>query len=369
MPPTLSGLIQSFSRLHIAVIGEAILDSYLMGNADRLCAEAPVPVVTLNDRQDVPGGAANTAVNLRSLGAQVSFLSVVGADLEGSLLFRALERQGISTDALITQSSRCTLVKHRIMAGSQMLMRFDQGNTDAIGSDIENLLIDRLSHLFARCDAILISDYSYGILTPQVIAAIAQLQARSPQLIVVDSKRLANYRSVGVTVVKPNYKEAIQLLGIQNIHDASGDQFFDQGTRIDQILLHQKQLLDRTGARIAAVTLDTDGALMLQHHAAPLQVPARSKTCASATGAGDTFISALTLALAAGASVSAAGELASSAAAVVVAKAGTATCSIEELQARLAMTETQFETRRGKEPLRPNTTPERNGNESSREVA
>lgn len=365
MHPNLLGLIQSFSQLHIGVIGEAMLDSYLLGSADRLCAEAPVPVVALSDRQDIPGGAANTAVNLARLGAEVSFLSVVGADHEAELLRHTLAQHGISTNGLLAQVSRRTLVKHRVMAASQMLLRFDQGSTEEISAESEQRLIQQVREGFDQWDAIAISDYAYGILTPQIIDAIAQLQAQTPKLIVVDSKRLTSYRSVGATVVKPNYKEAIQLLGLQNIEPAS-----DQGvaTRVEQILHHQEQLLERTGAEIAAVTLDRDGALLLQRHASPQYIPAKSKTCACTTGAGDTFISALTLALAAKTSVATAGEVASSAAAIVVEKTGTATCSASELQMQVTTeTQPQREIWRGKEPLRPNLMTERN--ESTQEVA
>ncbi len=132
MQANLPSLINTFTDRHIAVIGEAILDSYLTGSAQRLCAEAPVPVVTLNDRRDIPGGAANTALNLRSLGAQVSLLSVIGNDDEGNLLRQALARAGVKTEAVLVQPARRTLVKQRVIAASQMLVRVDQGSTDSI---------------------------------------------------------------------------------------------------------------------------------------------------------------------------------------------------------------------------------------------
>lgn len=330
MHTNLSSLINAFADRHIVVIGEAMLDSYLLGEATRLCQEAPVAVVALRDRQDIPGGAANVAVNLRSLGAQVSLLSVIGDDVEGKLLQQALARCGIETGALLRQPLRRTLVKSRVMAASQMLVRIDQGSTEAIAPNIEQQLIQRLTDLFLQCDAIVLSDYSYGILTPRVIAVIAHLQAQTPRLMVVDSKRLASYRSIGVTVVKPNYEEALRLLATQTTT------LDDTNTRLEQIAQHRDQLLDLTGAKVAVVTLDADGAMILQRERAPYHIPAKAIICANPTGAGDTFISALTLTLTVGASITTASELAATAAAVVVAKNGTATCSTTELQTALA---------------------------------
>lgn len=327
MTTTLLNLIHTFVDRHIVVIGEAMLDSYLMGQANRLCQEAPVPVVTLSDRRDVPGGAANVAVNLHALGARVSLLSVVGEDEDGDRLRQVLEHHGMETDGIFVQSKRQTLVKQRIMAGSQMVVRLDQGDTAAIAPEMEQHLIEQLHELMPTCDAIVLSDYGYGLLTPSVMAAIAALQTNDPKLLVVDSKRLTSYRSLGVTVVKPNYEEACRLLA-----DHSTALAMDGDNRPALIAQHRDHLLNLTGASMVIVTLDAEGAVILQRQQAPQRVQAKPTVCRQATGAGDTFISALTLALASHASVPIAAELAVTAAAVVIAKEGTETCSLEELQ-------------------------------------
>ena len=121
-------LLDAVAGLKVLVIGEAMLDCYLEGFSDRLCQEAPVPVVTVTDRKQVPGGAANTAVNVHTLGGIVTFLSVIGDDWEGAMLRRSLEEQGVSTKYILAQSGRSTLAKQRVMAASQLLVRFDQGN-------------------------------------------------------------------------------------------------------------------------------------------------------------------------------------------------------------------------------------------------
>jgi D-beta-D-heptose 7-phosphate kinase/D-beta-D-heptose 1-phosphate adenosyltransferase len=330
---TLSRLIDAFTELNVVVIGDAMLDSYPEGSTNRLCQEAPVPVVSLSNRKNIPGGAGNTAVNVRSLGGQVTFLSVIGDDVEGTLLRQALEERGVSTSYILTQPLRQTLAKHRVIASGQMLVRFDQGSTNPIDSETEQALINRLTQLYPHCNAVLISDYSYGILTPAVIQAIAQLQSRTPRLLVADSKNLAAYRHVGITAVKPNYHEAIRLLGIR---DPMLDIASVNNTRADRITLYGEEILDITGAQIAAVTLDTEGAVIFERDSLPYRTYAQPTAHSRATGAGDTFVSALTLALAAGATTSTAAEIASAAAAVIVAKEGTTACSIEELQAHIS---------------------------------
>jgi D-beta-D-heptose 7-phosphate kinase/D-beta-D-heptose 1-phosphate adenosyltransferase len=321
-------LIHSFAGFNVVVIGEAMLDSYLTGSSDRLCREAPVPVVTVSDRQDIPGGAANTAVNIRSLGGQPQFLSVVGDDPEWLLLQQALEDRGVSTAHILVHPTRRTLAKHRLIASSQMLVRFDQGNTDQLDSETEQLLIDCLHQLFPTSDAVIVSDYGYGILTPRVIKTLMELQSALPHVLVVDSRDLTAYRQVGVTAVKPNYAEVIQLLNVQKLESSNG--------RSEQIISQQERLLDMTGAQIVAVTLDTEGALFFQPNNLPYRTYAQPKPHSRAAGAGDTFVSTLTLALTAKATIPAAAELASAAAAIVVAKEGTSACSANELQGHLS---------------------------------
>src|SRR5688572_18403836 len=178
-----------------------MLDSYLEGTTERLCQEAPVPVVSVRERRDVPGGAANAAVNARSLGAEVTLLAAIGDDPEGRILATSLADQGIEL-LLAPCRRRRTLSKTRVLASSQVLVRFDRGDGAALQGDVETTLIDRLRAAYSRCDAVIVSDYGYGVLTPAVIETLAQLQAEAPRVLVGDSKRLSAYRHVGMTAVK-----------------------------------------------------------------------------------------------------------------------------------------------------------------------
>ncbi|MFM8322497.1 MAG: D-glycero-beta-D-manno-heptose 1-phosphate adenylyltransferase [Chloroflexota bacterium] len=318
-------VIERFSCARVLVIGEAMLDLYLDGVTDRLCREAPVPVVRLTGRRHAPGGAANTAANVAALGGQAHLISVAGGDPEGRLLLDGLQQVGVDTQGVLVHPDRPTLAKQRVMAAGQMLVRYDQGATDPLDPSSEAALIAHLQALYPACDALIISDYGYGILTPAVVAALAALQAAEPRLILADSKRLARYAGLGLTAVKPNYAEAVRLLGLERLEDPL--------QRAEQVLQHGPRILDLAGAQVAAVTMDHDGAWIFERGAQPYRTYARPAPHSRAAGAGDTFVAAFALALASGVYSANAAELASAAASVVVSQDGTAACSSGELRA------------------------------------
>lgn len=326
--PSPLALVDRFVDLSVVVLGEAMLDSYLVGQARRLSREAPVPIVDVSDRRDAPGASANTAASVAALGARVSLLSVIGDDAEAGLLRSALADRGVSGQCLRAQPTRRTITKHRIVADGQILVRYDQGDTDAVPPDAEAEVVDHLRSLVPESDALVISDYGYGLLTPGVIAAVAELQARAPRVLVVDAKDLLRYRDVGITAVKPNYGEAVRLAALPEL---SGTR-----PRLHQVAELGPRLLEMVGAHMAAVTLDVDGALVFERGRPTYRVFARPARHADATGAGDTFAAALALALAAGASAATAAELGAAAAAVVVRRGGTTTCTAAELKAAIA---------------------------------
>jgi D-beta-D-heptose 7-phosphate kinase/D-beta-D-heptose 1-phosphate adenosyltransferase len=325
---TLARHVDAFAGLDVLVLGEAMLDTYLDGTTDRLCREAPVPIVALRGRRDAPGGGANTAVNAAALGARVHYLSVVGDDAEGELLRGALASQGVDPSHLLVESGRRTQSKTRVVAASQLLVRYDGGCTGAIAAATERALLRRLADLYPRCDAVIVSDYGYGILTPAVIAALGRLQRRTPRVLVADSKALAAYRDVGLTAVKPNYDEARVLL--------AGCPGGPYPSRPEEMIGCGPYILERTGAKLAAITLDTDGAVVLERDRPAYRTYATPRPHSRAAGAGDTFLATFALALAAGADAPAAADLASAACAVVVAHEGTTACTRAELRDAIA---------------------------------
>ncbi len=316
-------LVARFVDLRVLVIGDAILDSYLDGTAARLCREAPVPIVDVAARRDAPGGAANTAANARALGASVTLLSVTGDDGEAALLRDTLEALGVATATVRPVPGRRTLAKTRVLASGHMMLRFDHGDGAKVDGGTERRLVSVLEDEFPRADAVIVSDYGYGLVTPGVVEALTRLQAASPRILLVDARDLLRYRGLAITAVKPNFEEAIGLIGPRALAPAR-----DRG---EALAPHAGRLLDMIGSQIAAVTLDTDGALVVERARAAYRTYAKPARNARAAGAGDTFAAAFALALAAGAHTPAAAEIASSAAAIVVAQDGTSVCRPGEL--------------------------------------
>ncbi|HEX2235834.1 MAG TPA: D-glycero-beta-D-manno-heptose 1-phosphate adenylyltransferase [Actinomycetota bacterium] len=324
MSLALTSFTGGFSARRVLVAGDAMLDTYLRGTSTRLCQEAPVPIVAVQERVDVPGGAANTAVNAAALGARAALVAVVGADPEGDAVRRTLKERGVSADDVVEDPVRRTLAKQRLSAGPQLLVRFDAGTTEPVDAEVESALVDRIRALWSCCDTVVLSDYGYGVMTPGLVSELARLQARSPRVVVADAKHLAALRGIGVTAIKPNFDQVRALLG--------GGPSPGQA-RADWIAAVGARLLEATGAELAVVTLDRDGACVLERGKPAYRIYARPVSDVRAAGAGDTFAVVLALALAGGAHAPAAAELASAAAAIVVGKEGTATCSASELRA------------------------------------
>lgn len=316
-------LLDRFGARRLLVIGDVMLDAYLEGRSARLCPEAPVPVVAVSRHDETPGGAANVAGNARALGAQVTLVGAVGDDAAGARLRACLAERGIDDGALVVDRSRRTLAKRRVVGNGQMMLRFDEGSTEPVSDPGETALLDALAPAYRAADAVVVADYGYGVLTPRVRAAIGRLQAHSPRVLLVDAKSFDAYRGLGVTVAKPNYEQALRLVGPPDV----------VGSPRARVMVERASvLLERTGARTVVVTLDADGAVVLERDRTPYRAHARPTRQARAAGAGDTFGCVFALAQAAGADAAAAADLASVAAGVVVAKDGTATCAIGELR-------------------------------------
>ncbi|MFB3739730.1 MAG: bifunctional heptose 7-phosphate kinase/heptose 1-phosphate adenyltransferase, partial [Candidatus Velamenicoccus archaeovorus] len=201
--------LASFEALRAVVVGDAMLDVYLHGRTGRLCPEAPVPVVAVGADVAAPGGAANAAVNLRALGAETILVSAVGDDAEGRRLLELLADRGVDAAATIVRPGRGTLTKTRVLADDHLLLRFDAGDVTPIRGKDERALRERLDELVADADLVLVSDYGYGVVTPGVISALP----RTGPPVAVDAKDLAPYRTLGPTVVKPNFAQAARMLG------------------------------------------------------------------------------------------------------------------------------------------------------------
>ena len=168
-------LVRRFRQLRVLVIGDAMLDTYVEGTAARLCAEGPVPVVSKTTERRIPGGAANTAANLRSLGAGVDFLSITGQDMAGAMLRSILRDAGIDDRWMVEDASSATLHKLRVLADGQYVVRLDEG-APSFSNESQERLLAHLEETFARCDLVVISDYCYGTLSDALIEHLQALR-------------------------------------------------------------------------------------------------------------------------------------------------------------------------------------------------
>ncbi len=327
-------VLDSLGALRALVVGDALLDEYLHGGAPRIAREAPVPAVTVSRRQAVPGGAGNLAANVAALGATVRLVAAVGRDAAGERLLQALRAAGVDTTEVVPEPARATVVKRRLVAEGQLLLRFDEGHPADPAPGTRAHLLARLTDLVPAVDVVLVSDYGYGLLDDDTVARLADLRAENPEQVwLVDAHDVERYAVLRPTAVTPSFAEVAHLLP-PAVRTAAGEQ------RARAALDACADLHAATGARIVAVTLDRDGTVTCEQGRPPHRTWTRPAPSSRSCGAGDSHAAALALALAAGAGTPQAAELAQAAAAVVTARDGTTTCSAGELRAHLAATTT-----------------------------
>lgn len=322
MKEELISLISNFTKLKILVIGDAILDTYVKGNPDRVSREAPVLVFNVDEQEHQCGGAANTAINVATLGAASIYLTVLGKDANSKELIEILKKNKVHTEYILRDKSRVTIAKKRITSASQILMRIDEGTTAEISKACENEMLNKVAKLLPHLDAIILSDYGYGVITNSLISKIKKLAAAQDKPVIVDARDLKKYKLLEPFAVKPNYEETIKLLGIEKVTQ----------NRPKQIMQLAKELHEVTGAHKVAVTLDVDGVVLFEKGKTPYRILSMPQDNKNSIGAGDTFISAFTMALALNAEGFIAAEIAAAAAAVVVKKDGTVGCTNQELK-------------------------------------
>jgi len=321
--------IDGFAGRTVVVVGDLIVDEYLFGKPARISREAPVLILRFSERQVLLGGAANAANNVHALGARVIPIGVIGRDGAGEELVALFGAAGIPTDGIVTENGRTTTVKTRIMAGGyqatrQQVVRLDREPAGEPQPTSEDALLARLTALGTRVDAVVISDYGYGTVTPRLFEHVKALARRANAIVSVDSRyQLPRY--VGVTAATPNEAELEQLTGVP----ADDERTVEKAGR---------QLLERLDARMLLVTRGSRGMALLERDGATTFVPIHgTDEIADVTGAGDTVISTFTLALASGASPFQAATLANVAGGVVVMKRGTATVLPSELQQAISL--------------------------------
>lgn len=316
----MQALLAKMRRLRLLVVGDTMLDRYLWGDAERLSAEAPVPIVKVARETSAAGGAANVALNLRALGIAVDLAGSIGADAAGAQLTALLADRQVGFDPRWARPGRDTITKTRVLCRRQQVCRLDREQDPshyALTAEDRAALVPR----FAAADAVILSDYAKGVVSSDVIR-FAQQQARPGALVALDPKPRPDCAFSGVGLLAPNRAEALQLAGLHGLSSAS----FPAEEAM-------RQILQRYQPHTLVVTLGAEGMLVGRPGVAPRHIPTAAREVFDVSGAGDTVIAVLTAALAVGASLDDAAALANLAAGVVVGKSGTATATPDEILA------------------------------------
>lgn len=311
-------ILDGFSKVKVLVIGDIMMDRFIWGKVSRISPEAPVPVVVVEKETFLLGGAANVVNNVHSLGGKVALCGVVGDDEMGQRIIKELTEMGIEINGVFVEQGRQTTVKTRVVAHQQQLVRIDRETTDPAKVFTSRNLSEFLKVNIDGFDGIILSDYGKGLLTRELIRITIRRAREAKKFILVDPKQKNFFFYKGATVVTPNTVEASVALGIA-ISDLSS------------LKKVGRMLLKRLRCDVLVITRGEEGMAIFEPNQEPVLVPTVGKEVFDVTGAGDTVIGTMALALGTGAGVIDAARLANYAAGIVVGKVGTATVNRQEL--------------------------------------
>ncbi|MGC9035368.1 MAG: D-glycero-beta-D-manno-heptose-7-phosphate kinase, partial [Verrucomicrobiia bacterium] len=318
-------LLTSVKNSKIVVVGDLMLDEYVWGNVSRISPEAPVPVVEFVEESFMPGGAANVARNLATLGAKTALFGVVGKDFAAQKLLNLLENYKINCDGIVSHQQRKTSIKTRIIAARQQVVRLDRETKDEIDEDSTEEIFKSIQRAFDRPDAIILGDYGKGVVTQKLVDKIREYCRANGIWLSLDPKPVHRLDVRNMSLITPNRKEAFELAGYPD-GSKKAEPLLDK-----ELMNVAETLLNRLSPALLLITLGEQGMLLCQRNCKPLHIPTVAREVFDVSGAGDTVIAAFTLAIAAGASPVEAAVFSNHAAGVVVAKVGTAAVSPEEL--------------------------------------
>ena len=312
----ISAIVNGMPQRRVVVVGDAMLDIYLVGDVDRISPEAPVPVVTVHERRHALGGAGNVAANVAAIGARVTLVAALGDDRRAEYLRTELAAAGIADDALLTVTDRPTTSKTRVVARGQQLLRFDEEEDVALDGGAQDSLIAAVRRALTNADAVLIEDYNKGVLTPTVIETVLDIAKTRGIPSVVDPKFRNFFAYRGATVFKPNRRELEAALGAAvDLEHADA----------------LPQAMERLDVQNLLLTLGPHGMVLIGRDGTWTRIPTVAREVYDVSGAGDTVTAWTGTALAAGASVREAAELANYAAGIEVGKSGVAVVTREEV--------------------------------------
>lgn len=317
----LAGTFSRIGPVKILVIGDLILDAYTIGRIDRISPEAPVGVVHVQREENRPGGAGNVVLNLISLGAEVSLVGRIGDDEGGKMLIHTLDEERIDTSHVLVQPSYKTPVKNRIIAESQQVVRIDHEEVAEITEGLEEEVIRRLPKLLEGVQAVAISDYGKGMLTPTLIQALTLEASRQEIPVIADPKGVDFTKYRGVTLLKPNRREACIAAGLE------GNAPVEKAA---------ERILERCGIDMVMITQGAEGISLFSREGAREDYkPSRTREVKDVTGAGDTVLAMLACAIGNGLGYGEAAQLANVAAGLAIERFGCARITLTELARRL----------------------------------
>lgn len=320
-----SELIARFGRQRIVVIGDVFLDEFIWGKVTRISPEAPVPVVLVDEESYYPGGAANVARNLAEFTREVRVIGMVGPCAHAQRLRALLEARGVNLDSMVELPGFQTIVKTRVIARNQQVVRVDRERRFALPPEEAAIALARLERLLPEVDAVIIEDYGKGMITQEFASGLCDLAHGSGTILAIDPNPTNPIVWRHATVIKPNRSEAFASAGVLPSEPV-------EPPEDDPALLQVGEILAKKwDAEQLLITLGEQGVLLFRRDAPPYHTPTHAREIFDVSGAGDTVIALHTLALCAGAAPDEAAELANRASGIVVGKLGTATVTREEL--------------------------------------
>ena len=312
-------ILNNFSRVKVLVVGDVMLDRFWWGNVTRISPEAPVPVVNLQNMSLVAGGAANVAANIAGLGAEAFLVGVVGDDEEAKLFPEALKKSNVSSDHLIKIQGRQTTIKTRIIAHSQQVVRVDRETAEVLTLREEKKVWNTVEKLLKKADIVIISDYAKGVLTENLVMRLITKGIEEGKFVLVDPKGKSYSKYKGATLLTPNQKEAAEACNFEE-------------TDKDFVKKSGNLLLKDLAVNAVLITQGENGMMLFQKNEKSAHLKSFARKVYDVTGAGDTVIASLAVALAAGADFYEAAKIANTSAGLVVEQIGTTAISFDLLR-------------------------------------
>jgi D-beta-D-heptose 7-phosphate kinase/D-beta-D-heptose 1-phosphate adenosyltransferase len=318
-------ILSAADKTRILVVGDAMLDHFIWGEVGRISPEAPVPVVEFKRESFIPGGAANVARNLSTLGARTELFGVTGGDVSATELRRLLTSQHIDCSGMQADSARLTSVKTRIVAHQQQVVRLDRETRAHLDAAAEGRLLAQIEKRLRGAAAVIVGDYGKGVVTQSLVDGLKRICRREGVWLSLDPKPVHHLNISGLSLITPNRKEAFELANVPD-ETREGDPTADQN-----LMVAVERLLKELRPVLLLVTLGELGMLLCRSGQKPFHIPTQAQEVFDVSGAGDTVIATFTLAIGAGASPVEAAIISNYAAGIVVGKVGTATVSPQEL--------------------------------------